>query len=64
MVEEIFNYVAPIAIIPPNQLMIGQINQLRRSLSRTRKKETKDMLNKQIQLLEVRLEDYLKSIGR
>lgn len=64
MGEEIFNYVAPIAIIPLNQIMEGQINELRRKISRTRKKETKEMLIKQVQQLEAKISDYLKSMGR
>lgn len=64
MVEEIFNYVKPIAVIPPQQIMEGRINELRRKAERTRKKEAKDLLQKEIGLLEKQLADLYRSLGR
>lgn len=64
MPEEIMNHKGPIAIIPPQSMMAAQIEQLRRKIVRTRKKEAKELLIKEQKTLEVRLESYLKSIGR
>lgn len=64
MPEEIFNFVAPIAVIPPQQVLQGRINEMRKKIARTRKKETKDLLNKELATMEQSLASNMKSLGR
>ena len=58
MAEVITHYVAPIAIIPPQSLMAGEIVALRRQLSRTRKAETIKQLQIKLEAAEARLEKF------
>lgn len=64
MPEVIHNYIAPIAVIPPQSILMGRIEELRRKINKTRKKEAKEILESQKQVLEIQLATLLKSLGR
>lgn len=56
MPEVIKNYVAPIMTIPRQQVLLGKINELGKSLARTRKKEKKDQLRLEIDKLQIEVD--------
>lgn len=64
MPEVIQNYVAPIATIPIQSLLAGQIAETRKAIGRSRKKETIDQLTKKLSGQEAELSKVLKSLGR
>jgi len=64
MPEEILNYVAPIAVIPPQSVLAGQIQQLRQKLSRQRKQESRDLVARQLADAEKALAECLRKLGR
>jgi len=64
MAEKIFNYVAPICVIPPQQILAGRVNELRKKIARTRKKESKKLLEDELLVAEAALHRVLMELGR
>ncbi len=63
MVEEITHYKAPIAVIPPQSLMKGEIDQLERKLRRLRSEDSIKTCQMQLDDAKRRLREYYATKG-
>lgn len=64
MPEVIANYVKPIAIIPPQQLLAGRVAELRQKLARQRAQASKEQVALELAAAIKQLNDCLVKLGR